>query len=167
MPSFSTERRVPFSPEQMFALVADIERYPDFVPLCKGLNTTSRRERDGRSVLVAEMAVGYKSIVERFTTQVYLQPEERVIDTKYVEGPFRYLTSQWRFEPVSEGCLVRFSIDYEFRNRMLGALMGAVFDRAFRTTVEAFEKRARAIYGTSAAGRSNASAGSPTLNPPS
>ena len=84
----------------MFALVADIEKYPQFLPLCTGLTVRSRKERDGRTLLVADMSVGYKAIRETFTTQVFLKPDERLIDVKYIDGPFRYLENHWRFDPA-------------------------------------------------------------------
>ncbi|NML73472.1 type II toxin-antitoxin system RatA family toxin [Rhizobium sp. S-51] len=147
MPQFETRRPVRHSPEQMFALVADIGRYPEFLPLCEALTIRSRRERDGKELLVADMTVGYKAIRETFTTQVLLVPAERVIDVKYIEGPFRYLDNRWRFEETADGgCLVHFFIDYEFKSRILGALMGSMFDRAFRMFAEAFEARADKIY---------------------
>ncbi|PZO79413.1 MAG: ubiquinone-binding protein [Mesorhizobium amorphae] len=152
MPQFRTERRVRFTPDQMFALVADVERYPEFLPLCEALSVRSRRERDGQSVLTAEMTVGYMAIRESFTTQVHLKPAEHAIDASYLDGPFKSLQSQWRFEPLPEGgTLVRFFVDYEFKSRMLGALMGAMFDRAFRKFAEAFESRAEKIYGPASA----------------
>ena len=148
MPQFETRRNVSHSPEQMFALVADVETYPQFLPLCDGLTVRQRREREGREMLVADMTVGYKAIRETFTTQVLLNPAERTIDVKYIDGPFRYLDNRWRFEPTPEGgCSVHFFIDYEFKSRILGALMGTMFDRAFRMFAEAFEKRADQIYG--------------------
>jgi coenzyme Q-binding protein COQ10 len=147
MPKFETTRRVRHSPDQMFSLVADVERYPEFLPLCEGLTVRSRRERDGATLLVADMTVGYKAIRETFVTQVLLKPEERRIEVQYVEGPFRHLENRWRFLPAPDGCDVVFFIEYEFRSRMLGALMGTMFERAFRMFAEAFEKRADAIYG--------------------
>ena len=150
MPRHSETRRLPYTPEQMFDLVADVERYPQFLPLCEGLAIRSRKERDGKELLVADMTVGYKAIRETFTTQVLLNRAERAIDVKYIDGPFRYLDNRWRFEPTSGGgCSVHFFIDYEFKSRILGALMGSMFDRAFRMFTEAFEKRASAIYGGS------------------
>ena len=132
----------------MFALVADVEKYPEFLPLCEALTVRSRKERDGRTVLVADMTVGYKAIRETFTTQVLLKPDETTIDVKYLDGPFRYLTNEWRFEPLEGGgSTVHFFIDYEFKSRILGAVMGAMFDRAFRMFADAFEKRADALYG--------------------
>ncbi len=148
MPKFETIRRVSHAPDQMFALVADVEKYPLFLPLCEGLVVRSRKERDGRTVLVASMTVGYKAIRETFTTQVHLKPDENTIDVKYLDGPFKYLTNIWRFDDADVGATdIHFFIDYEFKSRVLGALMGAMFDRAFRMFVEAFEKRATEIYG--------------------
>jgi len=132
----------------MFDLVADIERYPEFLPLCEALSVRSRKEGEAKTLLVADMTVGYKKIRETFTSQVLLKPDDLVIDVKYLDGPFKYLDNKWTFEPRGDaGCDVRFFIDYEFKNRMLGMLMGTMFDRAFRMFAEAFEKRAREIYG--------------------
>lgn len=147
MPTFETVRKVAHAPEQMFALVADVEKYPQFLPLCEALTVRSRKERDGRTILVADMTVGYKAIRETFASQVLLKPDENVIEVKYIDGPFKYLTNVWRFEPAAGGCDVKFFIDYEFKSRMLGVLMGSMFDRAFRMFAEAFEKRADAVYG--------------------
>ena len=152
MPKFEATRRVAHTPEQMFSLVADVEQYPEFLPLCERLSVRSRKEREGRTMLVADMTIGYKAIRETFTTQVLLKPDENGIDVKYIDGPFKYLTNTWRFEPAGGGCEVRFFIDYEFRRRILGAVMGTMFARAFRMFSEAFEKRADAIYGTAQAG---------------
>ena len=151
MPSFETTRTVSHSPAQMFALVADIERYPEFLPMCETLSIRSRRERDGVTLLVADMTVGYKAIRETFTSQVVLKPADNRIDVKYIDGPFKYLVNTWRFETApGGGTEIGFFIDYEFKSRVLGALMGAMFDRAFRMFAEAFEKRADAFYGTAA-----------------
>lgn len=148
MPQYETVRVVRHPPEKMFALVADIERYPEFLPMCEALAVRSRRERDGVTLLVADMTVGYKAIRETFTSQVVLKPAENLIDVKYIDGPFKYLTNRWLFLPAADGgSEVHFFIDYEFRNRILGALMGAMFDRAFRLFAEAFEKRADLVYG--------------------
>lgn len=147
MPKFENHRPVRHSPEQMYALVADIEKYPEFLPLCEALTVRTRKERDGKQLLVADMTVGYKAIKETFTTQVLLNPAERVIDVKYIEGPFKYLDNRWRFEADGAGgCTVHFFIDYEFKSMILGAVMGSMFDRAFRMFAEAFETRADKIY---------------------
>lgn len=146
MPKFETHRFVKHSPDRMYDLVADVEKYPQFLPLCEALTVRSRKERDGKELLVADMTVGYKAFRETFTTQVLLNPAERAIDVKYIDGPFRYLDNRWRFEATESGSTVHFFIDYEFKNRLLGAVMGSMFDRAFRMFAEAFEARADKIY---------------------
>ncbi|GHC62977.1 type II toxin-antitoxin system RatA family toxin [Limoniibacter endophyticus] len=146
MQKFETIRRVKHSPEQMFALVADVEQYPQFLPLCEALTIRSTRERDGHKLLIADMTVGYKAIRETFTSQVFLKPEENRIEVSYVDGPFRHLNNIWRFTPAEDGSDVHFYIEYEFKNRILGALMGTMFERAFRTFAEAFEARADKVY---------------------
>ncbi|WVT74668.1 type II toxin-antitoxin system RatA family toxin [Sinorhizobium chiapasense] len=147
MPHFETNHVVKHSADQMFDLVADVEHYPEFLPLCEALAVRSRKERDGKVLLLADMTVGYKAIRETFTTQVLLNKAERAIDVKYIDGPFKYLDNRWRFEPAGEGqSVVHFYIDYEFKSRILGALMGSMFDRAFRMFSDAFEKRADSIY---------------------
>ncbi|WP_306119913.1 MULTISPECIES: type II toxin-antitoxin system RatA family toxin [unclassified Roseitalea] len=149
MPEFSSTRRVRHTARDMFELVADVERYPEFVPLCEALTVRSRRQKDARTMLIADMTVGYKAIRETFTSQVLLKHDVLEIDVSYVDGPFRYLKNVWRFVDCGQGCCdVHFHIDYEFRNRMLGGLMGAMFDRAFRKFSEAFERRADVIYGS-------------------
>lgn len=149
MPKFDTTRPVVHRAEQMFDLVADVESYPQFLPMCESLKVRSRKERDGKTLLIADMTVGYKLIRETFTSQVLLKPEEKVIETKYVDGPFRYLDNKWQFVPSAnpEHSEVKFYIDYEFKSRTLGFLMGSMFDIAFRKFTEAFEKRADQIYG--------------------
>jgi coenzyme Q-binding protein COQ10 len=151
MPQFETVKRVGHPPVQMFALVADVERYPQFLPLCELLVVRSRKERDGQSVLIADMTVGYKAIRETFTSQVHLKPAENRIEVKYIDGPFKYLSNVWSFDPAEGGATdIHFSIDYEFRNKLLGMLMGTMFDRAFRLFTSAFEKRADEVYGVDA-----------------
>ena len=149
MPSFRNERRVRHAAEQMFDLVADIERYPEFVPLCTGVNVRSREpQADGRETLIAGMSVGYKMISERFTSRVTLdKPRLRVL-VEYIDGPFSHMENVWTFrdEPAGGTSVVTFFIDYEFRSRMLGSLMGSMFDAAFRKFSRAFEERADAIY---------------------
>lgn len=148
MPQFETTRRVQHTADEMFRLVADVEKYPQFLPLCKSLTVKSERERDGRTLLVADMTVAYKMVRETFTSQVLLKPDERQIDVKYVDGPFRYLDNRWNFEPVGENaCDVKFFIDYEFKSRTLGLMMGTMFDYAFRRFAKAFEERADKVYG--------------------
>ena len=149
MPRFETTRRVGHSAQNMFDLVADAEKYPRFVPLCAGLHIRGRQDLgDGRTVLVADMTVSFKLVRETFTSRVVLDRAAQTIHVAYLDGPFEHLDNRWTFTPVGEGaCDVGFSIDYAFKNRMLGALMGTMFDRAFRKFSEAFEKRADEIYG--------------------
>ena len=153
MPSFQNTRTVVHSPGDMFDLVADIEQYPQFLPLCTGLVVRKRStDASGREVLIANMSVGYKAIRERFTSRVTLDREALLIVVEYIDGPFSHLENRWNFAPgeSKHGTNVNFSIDYEFKRRSLGLIMGAVFDRAFRHFAQAFEERADAIYGVSA-----------------
>jgi coenzyme Q-binding protein COQ10 len=136
----------------MFDLVADVEKYPRFLPLCESLVVRGRREEAGKLTLVADMTVAYKIIRETFTSRVTLDRKNLAIHAAYLDGPFRHLDNRWTFRPDGPGaCIVDFSIDYEFRSRALSALMGAMFDRAFRKFTEAFETRADEIYGKAAA----------------
>ena len=150
MPSFREERPVRHRAEQMFDLVADVGRYPEFVPLCKALKVRSRKvDDDGREILVAGMTVGYKLIRETFTSRVMLDRPRLKVRVEYIDGPFRHLENIWTFtdEPEGEGSRVGFFIDYEFRSRTLGVLMGSMFDVAFRKFARAFEERADKVYG--------------------
>ncbi|MBM3607657.1 MAG: type II toxin-antitoxin system RatA family toxin [Alphaproteobacteria bacterium] len=137
----------------MFELVADVEKYPQFLPMCTGMAVRERRLDDrGREVIVATMTAGYKAISESFTSRVTLDRSGLKILVEYIDGPFRYLENVWTFRDVtpavdSPRCEVDFFIDYEFKSRMLGMLMGGLFDAAFRKFAEAFEKRAGQIYG--------------------
>ena len=150
MPSFRRTHWIGHGAEQMFDLVADIEAYPQFLPLCTGLTILSRRAKGEQEALNATMSVGYKRIRETFTTQVILNRPALAIDVRYIDGPFRYLVNEWRFTPEGpDACRVEFFIDYEFRSRTLGLMMGSMFDRAFNMFVDAFERRADAIYGPS------------------
>ncbi|WP_317993085.1 type II toxin-antitoxin system RatA family toxin [Bartonella gliris] len=151
MPTFTTHRLIAHSACEMFDLVADIERYPEFLPMCEALIVRSRKECEEKTLLLADMTVGYKLIRETFTTQVFLQPKKSLIEVKYIDGPFRYLENRWAFYPIenTNTCNVEFFIDYEFKNKMLGLLMGSMFDIAFRKFTDAFEMRADQIYGSS------------------
>jgi coenzyme Q-binding protein COQ10 len=148
MPHFSTKRRVPHAATDMFDLVADVEKYPQFVPLCSALKVKSRTEKDGATVVVADMTVAYKIIRETFTSRVTLDRPELRIFVEYLSGPFKRMQNRWRFVPIGkDACEIEFFIDYEFRSRALAAVMGAVFDAAFRKFAVAFEQRADEIYG--------------------
>jgi coenzyme Q-binding protein COQ10 len=157
MPSFRTTRRVAFTPRQMFDLVADVERYPQFLPLCEAL-TVRKRERAGdKEVLIADMTVGYKAIRETFTSRVTVDPSLLLVHAgnvpEYPSGPFRRLENRWTFAPAAGGCDVEFSISYEFKSLLMQMLVGSLFDRVFRRYTQAFEERARAVYGGDAGGR--------------
>lgn len=148
MPSFRSVRPVAFSADEMFDLVADVERYPEFVPLCESLTVQTRDAApDGTGLIVATMGIGYKGIRERFTTKVTLDRPNGSIVVCHMDGPFRRLENVWTFTPRGEqGSDVVFAIDYEFRSPALGLLMGAVFESAFRKFAEAFEARAEVVY---------------------
>ena len=149
MPQFKTTRRVRHSAADMFALVADVERYPEFVPLCRALRVLRRAESgEGVEILTASMTVAYKLIQETFTSQVTLDRPRLAILVEYLDGPFSHLDNRWIFRPLADGaCEVEFFISYEFRRRTLALLMGGVFEAAFRKFAEAFERRADFIYG--------------------
>ncbi|MGL4325630.1 MAG: type II toxin-antitoxin system RatA family toxin [Beijerinckiaceae bacterium] len=147
MPSFRTRHPVKFSAAQMFALVADVEKYPQFLPFCSALTVRRRTEDgEGRPVIVADMTVGYKSINERFTSRVTLDEPAMKILVEYIDGPFRFLENRWTFLPDPDGCVIDFYISYEFKSRILAAVAGAVFDRIFRMFTHAFEERAKQVY---------------------
>ncbi|MFK7791737.1 MAG: type II toxin-antitoxin system RatA family toxin [Devosiaceae bacterium] len=153
MPHFTTRHTVSHSAEDMFALVADVRSYPEFVPLCQSLRVRGEAPLDdGRSVVVADMTVAYKMFKETFTSRVELDPAKREIMVTYLDGPFKKMENRWRFE-VLDGihCVVEFDIDYEFRSRTLATLMGAMFDKAFRKFSTAFEARADELYGAPSA----------------
>ncbi len=156
MPQFSTRRRVKHSAASMFDLVADIERYPEFVPLCRSMRVIRRAQSAERAVIVAEMTVAYKLIRESFTSRVTLDRVEQTILVEYLDGPFSRMENRWTFRSVGDragddavqaACAVEFFISYEFRSRTLGLLMGAMFDSAFRRFASAFERRADAVFG--------------------
>jgi len=149
MPQFSTKRRVQHSASEMFDLVADVERYPQFVPLCQSLRVRKRtQEGEGKEVIVADMTVAYKFISETFTSRVTLERDRLEILVEYLQGPFQQMHNRWNFRPVGDrACEVEFFISYEFRSRTLGALMGAMFETAFRRFSAAFERRADEVYG--------------------
>ena len=149
MPEFSTTRRVRHAASDMFALVADVEKYPQFVPLCQALRVRERKAAgDDVEILIADMTVAYKLIRETFKSRVTLDRPKLRIVVEYLDGPFRRMENRWTFRPLSEkSCEVGFFISYEFRSRALGLLMGAMFDAAFRRFAEAFERRADAVYG--------------------
>jgi coenzyme Q-binding protein COQ10 len=148
MPAFRTTRRVPHSPDEMFDLVADVEKYPLFLPLCEALRVKTREERDARPVLVADMTIAYKIFRETFTSRVTLDRDAKKILVEYLDGPFSHLENRWTFKPRGGGgCEVEFFIEWELKSRSLSMLVGSVFERVFRRYAEAFEERANRVYG--------------------
>ncbi len=142
MPTHAEKRFLPYSQEQLFNLVADIEKYPEFLPWCIAVRV-NQREGD---IIRADLMVGFRIVREKFTSQVTLSAPDR-IDVAYLDGPFRYLNNHWKFDPKDGGCEIDFFIDFEFRSRLLQKLMGPLFNEAVRRMVGAFEIRARALYG--------------------
>lgn len=142
MPTHAERRILPHSPTQLFDLVADVERYPEFLPWCLASRI---RQRSG-TMIVADLVIGYKMIRERFTSRVTLSYPDR-IDVAYVDGPMRNLNNHWIFLPHPDGCEIDFFVDFEFRSKVLQTVIGALFNEAFRRMVAAFETRAAQLYG--------------------
>ena len=146
MPTHAEQRVLPYAPEQLFTLVADIERYPEFLPWCVGARITERRA----DLIVADLIIGFRVFRERFTSRVSLDRPRR-IDVAYADGPFRYLNNHWVFEDVPGGCRIDFFVDFEFKSRLMQRLIEVLFSEAVRRMVGAFEKRARDLYGARSA----------------
>lgn len=149
MPQFTDKRRVRHTAADMFDLVADVEHYPEFVPMCRELKVRRRTQNaDGAEVIVADMTVAYQLVRETFSSRVTLDRPNLRILVEYLDGPFSHLENRWSFRPQGErACEVEFFISYEFKSRALGLLMGGLFDLAFRRFAQAFEGRADRIYG--------------------
>ena len=149
MPTHAEKKLLPYTREQLFDLVADIERYPEFLPWCVGARIRERKDNE----IVGDLLIGYKMVRERFTSRVVLSRPDR-IDVSYSEGPFKYLNNHWLFLPQNDGrCLIDFYVDFEFRSKMLQKIMEMFFNEAVKRMVAAFEARAHALYGP---GRSEA-----------
>lgn len=147
MPGHFETRVLPYSPEQMYDLVADVGRYPEFLPWTSAARIRSVEEKGDHRVLLADLVISFKVFRERFGSKVTLWPEKMQIDTAYIDGPFKHLESTWRFRPAPEGCEVAFEVDFEFRNRLLQGAAGMFFNEAMSRVVRAFEARAEALYG--------------------
>jgi coenzyme Q-binding protein COQ10 len=149
MPQFSTKRHVRHSADDMFDLVADVEHYPEFVPLCRDLKVRQRTAAgEGVEIVVADMTVSFKLVRETFRSRVTLDKPKFQILVEYLQGPFSRMQNRWDFKPAGDNaCDVEFYIDYEFKSRTLGVLMGSMFDMAFRRFSAAFEARADQVYG--------------------
>lgn len=146
MPTHAEKKVLPYTPEQMYRLVADVEKYPEFLPWCLAARIR-RREGD---VMFADLVIGFKMVRERFTSRVELDEESRRINVQYTEGPFQYLNNHWLFTPHEGGVCVDFYVDFEFRSKMLQKIMGVLFNEAVRRMVQAFETRANQLYGNGA-----------------
>jgi coenzyme Q-binding protein COQ10 len=136
---------MPYAADLIYAVVADVERYPEFLPWCAGLRVLSRERVDARDFLLAEMLVGFGALRERYTSRVVLDAAARTVDVAQTDGPFRQLESRWRFTPQSEGCRVEFSIAFEFKSHLLDAIAGRAFEHAVLKMADAFGARARAL----------------------
>lgn len=148
MPTHGEKRVLPYTPEQMYDLVADVGRYPEFLPW----NSAARvrrvtRQLDGRQLMEADLVISFKVFRERFASQVMLDQTIHRIDTEYLDGPFKYLKSYWIFQPDPNGCEVDFFVDFEFKSAILQKVIGLVFNEAMQRIVAAFEKRAHDLYG--------------------
>jgi len=149
MPAHEETRILPFTAEEMFAIVADVERYPEFVPGCVALRVLSREPKSGTERLTAEMVVAYQSLREKYTSLVMLDQKRGVIEAHHLTGPFDHLDTVWRFVSRGEGSEVHFKTDFAFRSRILSAVAGLVFERVARKMTDAFVARAAFVYGAS------------------
>lgn len=148
MPSHTEHRHMPYAADQIFDLVADVARYPEFLPWTAAARIRSRKPIEGGEEIEADLVISFKVFRERFGSRVRLFPGDGRIDTEYLDGPFKYMLSHWQVKPAEDGgCIVDFSVDFEFRNPVLQKLIGVVFDQAMRRVVGAFEARAKQLYG--------------------
>ena len=143
MPIHKEKRVLPYNPSQLYELVIDIERYPEFLPWCQGARIRTRQE----DLIVADLIIGFRMFRERFTSRVKPDPAAQRIDVTYAEGPFKYLENHWVFEDHPQGCQIDFYVDFEFRSKLLQKLIESLFHEAVRRMVHAFETRADALYG--------------------
>ncbi len=143
MPTHAEKKVLPYTPEQMFDLVAAVDRYPEFLPWCVGARVRSRQD----CVIHTDLVIGFRMFRERFSSKVVLNRPSR-IDVSYAEGPFKYLNNHWIFIPVGDhSCEINFYVDFEFRSRVLQKIIGTLFNEAVRRMVSAFETRAEELYG--------------------
>ncbi len=147
MPTHSETRFLPYSPQQMYDLVADVASYPQFLPWCAAARVKSVVPYEDKQVMTADLVISFKVFRERFGSRVVLCPEMKEIDTEYVDGPFRYMKSTWKFDEAEGGCDVSFFVDFEFKNAILQGIIGVVFNEAMQRIVRAFERRAKELYG--------------------
>ncbi|MCF6443264.1 type II toxin-antitoxin system RatA family toxin [Nereida sp. MMG025] len=149
MPTHSETRVLPYTAQQMYDLVADVANYPQFLPWCAAARIRSRTPQGDTEVMEADLVISFKVFRERFGSRVVLHPEDHKIDTAYIDGPFRYMESTWKFKDVEGGVEVNFFVDFEFKNAILQGIIGVVFNEAMQRIVRAFERRAAALYSGS------------------
>ena len=147
MPKHSETKHLPYTAEQMYALVADVDSYPQFLPWCSAARIRSRQPQPEGEIIEADLVISFKVFRERFGSRVTLFPEALKIETEYLDGPFRYMRSSWAFRPDENGCEVGFFVDFEFKNAILQGIIGVVFNEAMLRIVRAFERRAAELYG--------------------
>lgn len=147
MPRHSETRTLPYSAQQMYDLVADVARYPDFLPWTAAARIRSRTPDGANEIVIADLVISFKVFRERFTSRVVLMPEEMQIDTQYLDGPIKHLHSSWRFKELSEGCEVGFEVDFEFKSRLMQGAASMFFNEAMQRIVRAFEARAKDLHG--------------------
>ncbi len=147
MPTHAETRTLPYSAQQMYDLVADVGSYPQFLPWCSAARVKSVTPQGDTEVMEADLIISFKVFRERFTSRVVLMPGDKKIDTEYLDGPFRYMKSNWGFRDTDGGCEVSFFVDFAFRNMILQKLIGVVFNEAMQRIVRAFESRAEELYG--------------------
>lgn len=141
-------KHVPYTPDQIFALVIDVPSYPEFLPWCTDTRVLSRESGEGKDVLTADLIVAFKAFRESFRSRVTSDPTTRQIDIDYIKGPFKYLHNRWRFENAPQGgCIIDFHIEFEFKSKVLQVLISSVFELAVKKMVKAFEDRAKDLYG--------------------
>ncbi len=148
MPTHSEVRSLPYSAKQMYALVADVERYSEFLPWCSAVRIRQRVQNGESEILDADLVISFKVFREKFGSRVTLWENMHKIDTEYLDGPFKYMQSNWSFSDTDEGCDVEFFVDFEFKNAILQRIIGVVFNEAMQRIVRAFETRAAALYGS-------------------
>jgi len=149
MPSHAETRKLPYTAQQMYDLVADVASYPKFLPWTAAARVRSTQAQDDGSILMeADLVISFKVFRERFGSRVVLWPEDKRIETEYLDGPFKYMISNWRFKDIEGGCEVQFDVDFEFKNMLLQKAAGLFFYEAMQRIVRAFEARARDLYGT-------------------
>ena len=146
MPTHQETKILPYSAEQMYSLVADVAAYPEFLPWCSAARLRSNVLAGSSEILEADLVISFKVFRERFGSRVTLWPADLKIDTEYLDGPFKYMVSNWEFRNVEGGCEVTFFVDFEFKNAILQGIIGVVFNEAMQRVVRAFERRAADLF---------------------